>query len=186
MEQNSLKKNMWNAAGTAGLALGTVSAVYLFAGQLIAGDLAPATLWKQAITIVLWAVKFFGCIWLMNFFMKKFARENEGIDNKTLFRMGMMTALLSSLMFSAIYLANMLYISADFYEQVFQTALQQMASSLDSNSMSALSKIMDRLPQITFCYYFTYCFLFGTVLSAILSRNILTKNPFASNNSDEQ
>ena len=177
---------MWNAAGRAGLALGTVSAVYLFAGQFIAGDLAPVTFWKQALALVLWVVKFVGCIWLMNFFMKKFARENEGIDNKSLFRMGMLTALLSALMFSAVYLANMLYISADFYNEVFQAAIQQMASSLDSNSMSILGKIVDRLPQITFIYYFTYCFLYGTVLAAILSRNILTQNPFTSNNTDEQ
>jgi hypothetical protein len=187
MEQNTLKKNMWNAAGTAGLALGAVSAAYLFAGQFIAGDIdAPASFWQQAIAIVLWVTKFIGCIWLMNFFMKKFLRENEGIDQKTLFRMGMLTALLSALMFSAIYLANMLYISADYYDQIFQTAIRQMASSLDSNSLSELRKIMDKLPQITFIYYLTYCFLFGTVLSAILSRNILPKNPFAVNRPDEQ
>lgn len=166
---------MWNAAGTAGLALGAVSAIYLFIGQFMAGDLAPATFWQQTVALVLWAVKFVGCIWLMNFFMKKFVKENEGIDSKTLFRMGMKTAMLSALMFSAIILANMLYISADFYNQVFQTAIQQMTSSLDSNSISALGKVMDRLPQILFFYYFTYCFLFGTVLSAILSRTILTK-----------
>ena len=186
MEQNTLKKNMWNAAGTAGLALGTVSAIYLFAGQFMAGSLAPATFWQQALGLVLWAVKFVGCIWLMNFFMKKFVRENEGIDQKTLFRMGMMTALLSALMFSAIYLANMLYISADFYNQVFQTAVQQIASSLDSNSMSALRKVMDKMPQITFFSNLIYCFVFGTILSLILSRNIPNRNPFADYKADEE
>ena len=186
MEQSTLKKNMWNAAGTAGLALGAVSAIYLFMGQFMAGNLAPATFWQQTVALVLWAVKFVGCIWLMNFFMKKFAKENEGIDSRTLFRMGMATALLSALMFSAIILANMLYISADFYNQVFQTAIQQMTSSLDSNTISALGKIMDRLPQILFFYYFTYCFLFGTVLSAILSRTILAKEATEENRPDEQ
>ena len=181
-----LKKNMWNAAGTAGLALGAVSVAYVFAGQFLSGDLAPATLWQQIVAFLLWAVKFVGCIWLMKFFMTKFAKENEGVDNKAVFRMGMLTALLSSIMFSAIYLANMLYISADYYETVYQTMLQQMESSLDSNSLSMLERVIANMPQIIFFYYLAYCFLFGTVLSAILSRNIPAKDPFADYKPDEQ
>lgn len=177
---------MLNAAGTAGLALGAVSSAYLFIGQLLAANLAPATLWQQIAAFALWAIKFVVCIWLMKFFMKKFAAENKGVTNKSVFRMGMLTALLSSIMFSAIYLANMLYISADFYETVFQTAIQQMAPTLDSNSLTMMEKIMDRLPQILFFYYLIYCFLFGTVLSAIFSSNIPPKDPFADYKPDEQ
>jgi hypothetical protein len=44
MEQNTLKKDMWNAASVAGLALGAVSSAYLFATQLIAGNLEAAVL----------------------------------------------------------------------------------------------------------------------------------------------
>lgn len=180
------KKNMWNAAGKAGLALGAVSSVYLFAGQFLSGDLQPAVLWQQIVAFALWGIKFAGCIWLMKFFMKKFAAENEGTDNKAVFRMGMMTSFLSAVMFSAIFLANMLYISADHYETVYQTAIQQMSSTLDSNSLSMLEKVIANLPQISFFYNLIYCFLFGTVLSAILSRNIPAKDPFADYKPDEQ
>ena len=38
MEQNTLKKNMWNSAGKAGLALGAVSSAYLFASHLFSTD----------------------------------------------------------------------------------------------------------------------------------------------------
>ena len=133
MEQNALKNKMWNAAGTAGLALGAVSAAYLFATQMISGSLEPATAGQMVISTLLWIAKFGGCIWLMNFFMKKYAEDNKLTDSKSVFRMGMATALLSALMFSAIYLANMLYISPEFYDEVFQTAIQQMRSQLDSN-----------------------------------------------------
>lgn len=184
MEQNELKKNMWNAAGVAGLALGTVSTAYLFAGQWIAGDLEPAVLWQQIVAMVLWAVKLAACIWLMKFFMTKFSSENEGTDNKTVFRMGMMTALLSAVMYSAIYLANMLYISADFYEHTFQTMIQQMAPVMDSNSKALMEKLIGNMPQIMFFYNIIYCFLFGTVLSAILSKGIPAK--FAEYKPDEQ
>ena len=184
MEQNTLKKNMWDVAGIAGLALGTVSTVYLFAGQWLAGDLAPAVLWQQVVAMILWAVKLVVCIWLMKFFMTRFASEHDGIDNKTVFRMGMMTALLSAVMYSAIYLANMLYISADFYERTFQTMIQQMSPVMDSNSLTMMEKLIGNMPQLMFFYNIIYCFLFGTVLSAILSRSIPAK--FAEYKQDEQ
>ena len=108
----------------------------------------------------------------MKYFMTKFASENDGVGNRDAFRMGMMTALLSAIMYSAIYLANMLYISADFYEQTFQAVIEQMRPTLDSNSLTTVERLIGNLPQIMFCYNLIYCFLFGTVLSAILSRNI--------------
>ena len=186
MEQNALKNQMWNSAGTAGLALGAVSSAYLFATQMISGSLEPATGWQMAASAILWIAKFCGCIWLMNFFMKKYASDNKISDIKALSRMGMATAFLSALMFSAIYLANMLYISADLYDQIFQTAIQQMSTQLDSNSTAILEKTVAKLPQITFFYNLGYCFIFGTVLSTILSRNIIAKNPFEEYKSDEQ
>ena len=82
--------------------------------------------------------------------------------------------------------ANMLYISADFYEQVFGTAIQQMSATLDSNSLAALEKVVDNIPQIAFFYNLLYCFIYGTVLSAILARNIGSKDPFTENTTDEQ
>jgi hypothetical protein len=181
-----IKKNMWNAAGTAGLALGAVSSAYLLAGQVLSGDMAPAVLWQQIIAFALWSVKFVGCIWLMKFFMTKFAKDNEGVDNKSVFRMGALTALLSALMFSGISLANMLYISADYYDTLYQTVAQQMSAALDSNSLSVLDKVIENMPQIIFFYNLSYCFLFGTALSAILSRNIPARDPFADYKPDEQ
>ena len=181
-----LKKNMWNAAGTAGLALGAVSSAYLFAGQALSGGLDQAVFWQQIVAFALWSAKFVGCIWLMKIFMTKFAKDNEGIDNKTVFRMGALTALLSALMFSGISLANMLYISAEYYDTVYQTLAQQMSATLDSNSLSMLERVIDNMPQIIFFYNLSYCFLFGTALSAILSRNIPAKDPFADYKPDEQ
>ena len=178
MEQNTIKKEMWNAASTAGLALGTVSSAYLFATQMIAGSLEPAAIWLQAASVILWIIKFVGCIWLMNFFMRKFAAENPKASGKSVFRMGALTALLSALMYSAVYLANIMYISADWYQNVLETAMQQMSATLDSNSQAMVGKIIDRMPQITFTYNIIYCFIFGTVVSAILSRNITAKGPF--------
>ena len=173
MEQNTLNRNKWNVAGTAGLALGAVSSAYLFVGQLIAGDLTTqATLGQQVLALVLWGIKFSLCIFILRFAMTRFAQENPDAGKKQVFKMGVLTALLSALVFSGFYLANMLYISPEFYNKVFGTMISEMSVGLDSNSMETLEKLTPMLPQITFLSNLTYCFLFGTVLSAILSRRI--------------
>jgi hypothetical protein len=50
---------------------------------------------------------------------------------------------------------------------------------MDSNSLSMVDSYLERLPEITFISNLIYCFAFGTVLSAILSRNIPSTDPFA-------
>jgi hypothetical protein len=57
--------------------------------------------------------------------------------------------------------------------------MQQMAPMMDSNTLNAVDSFMENLPQLTFFSNLIYCFLFGTVLTAILSRNIPSKDPFA-------
>ena len=136
-------KNMWNTAGTAGLALGGVSSIYLFLTQLLSGSMEEVSLWQQILSFVLWTIKFCGCIWIMWFFMKKFASENKDADNKDVFRMGMATAVLSAILYSAVNLANMLYISADYYQTLYQTLMEQMSGVLDSNSMTMMEQMIE-------------------------------------------
>ena len=50
---------------------------------------------------------------------------------------------------------------------------------LDSNSLAMLEKMEGSYPQISFFSNLIYCFLFGTVLSAILSRDIPSRDPFS-------
>ena len=52
--------------------------------------------------------------------------------------------------------------------------------------MSQMDKMMGKMPQITFFSNLIYCFIFGTILSLILSRNIPSKDPFAASRPDEQ
>ena len=118
--------------------------------------------------------------------MTKFAHENRDADKKQIFKMGVAAALLSALVYSGIYLANMQYISADYYNQIIDTCVQEMSANLDSNSMTSLNKLLPMLPQILFFSNFVYCFLFGTILSAILSRKVVAQDPFNEFKSDEQ
>lgn len=174
---------MWETAAKAGLVLGMISSAYMFLTQFMAG----ATGFLMTIlSFVLWAAKFGGCIWLMSFFMKKFAAEHPEVDNKATFNLGMATAFLSALIYSAAAFANIAFISGDAMVEQMNQMMQQMGSMMDSNSKSLMETYMEILPQITFFSNLLYCFVFGTVLSYILSRNIPSRDPFADYKPDQQ
>jgi len=185
MEQNVIQKNMWNTAGKAGLVLGLTSAVFLFISQFLGQAEMPAFL-NSIVSFILWAAKFVGCIWIMKFFMKKFASENESVTNSGTFRLGTIMALLSALVYSAVAFANVAFISADLFAEQMDAVMQQMAPMMDSNTMSVMDTYMENLPQITFISNLIYCFLYGMILSFILSRNIPSKDPFADYKPEEQ
>ncbi len=185
MEENLIKRNMWNGAAKAGLALGGVSSVYLFATQFMGGAELPAFV-NLLLNGVLWVAKFGGCIWLMMFFMKKFAAENKGADNRDTRRFGIIAAFLSALVYSAVSFANVAFISADMFNEQMGIMMQQLAPMMDSNTMAEMDSYIENLPQLTFISNLIYCFIFGAVLSAILSKNIPSRDPFADYKPDEQ
>lgn len=185
MEQNQMRRSMWNEAAKAGLALGGLSSVYLFATQFLGTMEMPAIL-NMLLTMILWAIKFGGCIWLMMFFMRKFAVEWSEADNAATRRFGMITSLLSAIVYAAVSFANVAFISADLFAEQMDVMIQQMAPMLDSNTMSELDKTIENLPQLTFFSNLIYCFIYGTILSAILSRNIPSRDPFADYKPEDQ
>lgn len=185
MEQNAIRRNLWNTAGKAGLILGLLSSAYLFINQWATAAEMPAFL-KVLLDIILWAAKFGGCIMVMMIFMKKFAAENPEADNSKTFRFGMAAAILSALIYSAVSFANIAFISADFFAEQMDTVMQAYSQFMDSNTLAQMDKMLGKMPQITFFSNLIYCFIFGTVLSAILSRNIPSKDPFADYRPEEQ
>ena len=96
---------MWNSAGKAAIILGLVSSAYLFMTQYLSQLQMPAAV-NMLIGFMLWAAKFAGCIWLMLFFIRKFVKENPQADNSSSFRFGIITSLLSALIYSAASFAN--------------------------------------------------------------------------------
>ena len=70
-------------------------------------------------------------------------------------------------------------------EQI-ELMMQQMGSMMYSNSMTLMETYLENLPVITFFSSMLYCFVFGKVLSFILSRNIPNRDPFADYRPEEQ
>ena len=185
MKQNVFQKNMWNTAGKAGLVLGLISTAYMFITKWT-GQVELNAFLAMVLNGLLWILKFGGCIWIMMFFMKKFCLENPEADNISTRRLGSLTAFLSALVFAAFSFADVAFISTDFYAEQIDQVIQSAGPMLDSNSLAELDGMMDKLPQLTFFSNLIYCFIYGSLLSAILSRNIPSRDPFASNKPDEQ
>lgn len=177
MDEKLTRGILWNRAAAAGIALGAVSSAYLFITQYLSGT--GTSIWISGLNLVLWGVKLLLCVWLMMHFMKSFASAYEEADNRDTFRFGMITALCSALIYAAVTLANVLIINPDLIHQQIEAALKIYGSSLDSNSLNALDTVDSIMPQVMFFSNLVYCFLYGTVLSAVLSRNIPPRDPFA-------
>ena len=166
-----------NEAGKDGLILGLVTVVFMFASQF-AGKIGSPAL-SGVLGFFLWLAKFLGCIFLMRWFMSRLVAKYEGVIGADTFRLGVWIALFSALILSAFTLVNMLYISPDAVSESFDQIFAQMGPMLDSNSQEALTALEPKMPVIAFFSNLIYCFLFGVILSAILSRNIPKADPFA-------
>lgn len=171
------KKSIWESAGKAGLVLGGISVAYMIITMLI-GKLdgnGPAFL-LRLLNVVLWIAKFAGCIYLMRFFILKYAESDPTVDNARAFRFGTLTALLSALIYAAFYLAYTSFIAPDTFTQALE--ILQDNPMMDESMMSQMEELMPKMPTYAFFGNLIYCWLFGTILAAIFSRNISSSNPF--------
>ncbi len=177
MGQNKTKLPLWNAAAPAGLVLGGISSVYIFLTQGLTLLTAIPTYVSMPLNFILWLAKFILCIYFMRFFMLKFVANNTSTTNKDTFYLGMIIALLSAALYAAISMANVAFISHD----TMMASIDAVASmmTIDKNTASAIEILKQNLPQYTFFSNLIYAFLYGTILSAILSRNIPSRDPFA-------
>ncbi len=173
------KKIFWTEAMTAGLVLGGVSSAYLLIQWLI--SLLPSAKVVQVIAsvagIFLWIFKFWACIHLMKVLLKNHSANNPEAVNADVFRFGVAAAFLSAIIYSAAYLAYMVFLAPD----VISTFVDMMKESpmLDSNSLAMIDAMVPKMPTICFFVNLIYCTLFGTVVAAIQSRNIPSANPFS-------
>lgn len=174
MKETFTKKDLWDMAGKGGLVLGAVSIAYVLIRQFLMKDAAtklgafPTTL----VNVALWVGKFAGCIALMKLFMRRFAGSFEGVTHKRIENLGIAIAFTSALVYSAFTLALSKYIVPDMYAEAFDSAMASYGSMMDSNSLEAMEGLKGNMPVISFFTNLIYCFIYGSVLSFILSRNI--------------
>ncbi|MBR1574242.1 MAG: DUF4199 domain-containing protein [Bacteroidales bacterium] len=174
------KKASWNEAAVAGLALGgfTIGITLLSSLTGHFGEGVMLAMVKSVLSFLLWAAKFAGCIWLMAFFMKRLVARYDAVGNDDTRRFGTQVALLSAVLVAGFSLAQFHFMEPETLRATIDTALASYPMKMDSNTMAAMDKAIDALPTTAFFVTLLYCWLYGTIVSAILSRNIPSRNPF--------
>lgn len=174
------RKEIWESAGMPGLILGLVPCAYTLLNMLFnnSGESVAGNFLSTILAFILWLAKFVGCIWLMKYFMQKFANQHPGIDMKTVFRFGMITALLSALICSVFSFVMTVYINPEQVQEAIDLVMESYSSMLDSNSMTMMESIMSNYATIQFFTNIVYCFLYGTIISRLLSGKIVPSTPF--------
>lgn len=182
MRENISTKAIVNNASICGFILGAVSVAYAILTQFLSG--MDSGILLSMITIVLWLAKFTGCIYILRFFMKKLTAEYSNVENSHTLKQGLLSAGFSALLVSAYTFADLAYIRPEMLSEQVDLIYQMYSNMLDSNSMQALEEILPKMPMISFFSNLIYCFLYGTVLSVILSKNIPSRDPFADTKSE--
>ena len=77
-------------------------------------------------------------------------------------------------------MAYVSFIEPDTFEKTLE--MLQDNPMLGAAQMDSLEELIPRMPTLSFFVNLVWCWLFGTVLAAIFSRNIPPQNPFT----DEQ
>jgi len=166
---------IWNEAAKAGAWLGAVSigCLLLKEGAVLSGS----SFLIQAATIILWAVEFFGCILLMKKLMLDMRDRYEGVKIEHTYTLGKRAALLSGLLLASAQALIIMLMPPEAIDEM----LSQFTGSLTAAQKESVEGMMDSLPLITFIFQWLYCYLYGTVLSSILSRYIFLQKLFGGN-----
>lgn len=171
------QKSVWSEAGRAGLVLGGISIAY-FLLNIFVPKIGNAFA-VSVISFLLWGLKLFLCIYMLHRFLKIEAAENGG-ERKRTFRYGMAIATCSALLYSGFCLAWTSFVQPDFYEAAFEAAIQMYSGFMPAESLDMMRNMESSMPTLTFFTNLIWCWIFGTVASAIISSYICKQDdPFA-------
>ena len=177
MKEKVTKRDILNSASLSGAVLGGVTIGASLISQNMAG--VSSSFLIMMVTALLWTAKFIGCIYIMRHFMKKLTEDYSGASNGDTFRQGIYAALFSAILIAAYNYLYLSVINPEYVENTMNTMYTLYQGMLDSNSLAMLEKMASmNLAAITSLSQLVYCFLYGTILSSILSRNVPSRNPF--------
>lgn len=165
---------LWNEAAKAGLLFGLVSVSCLALKEL--ATLSGSTFLVQAAAIVLWAVEFFACILLMKKVQLDLRDKFEGVKMADTFVLGRRAALLSGLLLASAQALIIMHMPEETMDQLVGTVSEAMPMS--ASQKEQMDGMLDKLPVLTFLFQWMYCFLYGTILSSIMSRYIFLQKLF--------
>lgn len=177
------KKTISSEAARVALVFGLISGGYVLVDPLLSGIGIPFI--ASSLSIILWAGKLCGCIYLMRYFMLKLSSAYDGVGRRELVRFGTLVALFSAIITAVCCYVSTEYLFAEQYTAAFDTLWQQMGSSLDSNTRASLQSMESNLPRISTMSNFIWCFVYGWILSVILAGNVSSRGDVIFSDKDD-
>ena len=176
MSENE-NKSIWSEAGRSGLVLGGISIIYFLLALIVPKIGNPFAV--SVLSFLLWGAKLFLCIYMMRYFLFAEAKENGGKRSRT-FKYGMAIAACSALLYSAFCLAWTSLVQPDFYSDALEASMQMYSGFMSADAMDMARNMESTMPTVAFFTNLIWCWIFGTVLSAIISSSICKPDdPFA-------
>ena len=172
-------KTLWNEAGRVGFVFGGFSSLCLLLKEGAA--LTGSSFLETAAVIILWAVEFFGCILLMKKYMLDLRDKYDGVTMEQAYHFGRRVALLSGLILAAVNAVILIKMPPETMENFVTELNTAVAGKLGAGYEGEVGRVVDRLPLYTFIFQWLYCFLYGSILSAIMARYIFMQDLFRGN-----
>ena len=176
-------KTLWNEAGRVGFVFGGFSTLCLLLKEGAA--LTKSDFLIQAAAIILWAVEFFGCILLMKKYMLDLRDKFDGVTMEDAYHFGRRVALLSGLILAAVDAVLIMKMPQDTVADVVSELNTAVTAKLGAGYEGEVGRVVDRLPLYTFIFQWLYCFLYGSLLSAIMARYIFMQDLFQGGKEEE-
>jgi hypothetical protein len=177
-------KTLWNEAARVGIVFGLFSSVCL--GLKEAAALTNSTLVVTAAMIIMWAVEFFGCILLMKKYMLDELEKHEGMTQLQLYKFGRRVALLSGFILAVVNAVIVSFVPDETLAETLNETMAAMPASMQADAEESVALMMDKFPLFTFLGQWLYCFLYGSILSAIMSRYVAVYSVFKRNSDIDQ
>ena len=174
MKEQLTNAGIWNEAALTGLVFGGFSSLCLVLKE--ASALTGSTFLVQLAAAVLWAVEFFGCILLMKRYFLRLRQRYQGVGYPELVRYGRRIALLSGLILAAVDAYIILKLPQETVAEVMGSLASDLSGTFGSQAQDQVDRMTDQLPLFTFIVQWLYCFLYGSLLSSILARYLLTRD----------
>ena len=176
MKEAVSEKGLWNDASRVGIVFGLFSSACL--GLKEAAALTESTFLVALAATVLWAVEFFGCILMMRHYMRAEVQKYEGMQQRDLYKFGRRVALLSGLILAAVNAFAVSMVPPETMEETLTAVASSMPGGMQAEAQEQMSSMLDRFPLYTFFGQWLYCFLYGSILSAIMSRQVIMRSIF--------
>ena len=123
-------------------------------------------------------MEFFGCILLMKKYMLDLRDKFDGVTVEDTYRFGRRVALLSGLILAAVDAVLIMKMPQDTVESVVTELNTAISTKMGAGYEGEIGRFVDNLPLYTFIGQWIYCFLYGSLLSSIMSRYLYVQDAF--------